>query len=414
MVQANPSPRRGSCQGRVRPGSKPCFARRLTGFRPLCYFDFTPAGEAAAPVKTASPFRLRPEPVITGFNTDVQHQGVTYHVQTEDKGLDSPLILSLVYVGGAIIASKRTPYEDLVGQGFDEKALTERLQRQHKLICAAIKAGRVEDLKRMGAPNGGASQPEPLGDTAPPAGARTAGPRRKKAAPAPTVETPVTVTDEASTPALPDAAVLQAEAAGVVEGELAAPPTEPLPVDSAASHAAAHASPKAEPEIVILTTLAEEVSALGDFVVRPEPKAEVEPPAQVPATPADAAPPTAAANNVPLPPETTPATASHEHTGEIYLSLLDDEGEFRAGQLVTIKVYVGRGAYGQRAQPDASVTVKVLGTSFRPIIMTATTDAHGVGVVRALLPRFTSGRAAIIIRAVAGEESAEMRRIIHQ
>jgi hypothetical protein len=24
------------------------------------------------------------------------------------------------------------------------------LQRQHKLICAAVRAGRIEDLKRMG------------------------------------------------------------------------------------------------------------------------------------------------------------------------------------------------------------------------------------------------------------------------
>jgi hypothetical protein len=75
--------------------------------------------------------------VITGFNTDIPYDGVTYHVQTEDKGLDTPLILSLVYVGGAIIASKRTPYADLISKGFDEGVLTERLQRQHKLICAA-------------------------------------------------------------------------------------------------------------------------------------------------------------------------------------------------------------------------------------------------------------------------------------
>jgi hypothetical protein len=99
---------------------------------------------------------------------------------------------------------------------------------------------------------------------------------------------------------------------------------------------------------------------------------------------------------------------------DIYLSLLDDEGEFRAGQLVTIKIYVGRGMYGQRPVGQAQLTVKVLGTSFRPIIVSTETDEHGVGVVRALLPRFNSGRAAIIIRAVAGENSAEMRRIIHQ
>jgi hypothetical protein len=90
------------------------------------------------------------EQVITGYNTDVEHDGVVYHVQTEDKGFDRPIILSLVYTGGEILAAKRSPYEDLIASGFDEKVLAERLQRQHKLICAAINAGRIEDLKRMG------------------------------------------------------------------------------------------------------------------------------------------------------------------------------------------------------------------------------------------------------------------------
>jgi hypothetical protein len=89
--------------------------------------------------------------VITGFNTDIEHDGVVYHVQTEDKGLASPLILSLVYSGGAILAAKRSRYEDLIESGFSEEVLTQRLQRQHRLICAAINAGRIEDLKRMGA-----------------------------------------------------------------------------------------------------------------------------------------------------------------------------------------------------------------------------------------------------------------------
>jgi len=87
--------------------------------------------------------------VITGYNTDVEHGGVTYHVQTEDKGLNTPIILSLVYSGGAILAAKRSPYDDLIAAGFDQNALIERLQRQHKLICAAINAGRIDDLKKM-------------------------------------------------------------------------------------------------------------------------------------------------------------------------------------------------------------------------------------------------------------------------
>ena len=91
--------------------------------------------------------------MITGFNTDIEHDGVVYHVQTEDKGLETPLILSLVYSGGAILASKRARYEDLIATGYSDEALSERLTRQHRLICAAIHAGRIDDLKRMsGAP----------------------------------------------------------------------------------------------------------------------------------------------------------------------------------------------------------------------------------------------------------------------
>ena len=90
--------------------------------------------------------------MITGFNTDIEHEGVVYHVQTEDKGLETPIILSLVYVGGAILASKRAPYEDLIAEGFSDEVLAERLKRQHRLICAAINSGRINDLiKKMGA-----------------------------------------------------------------------------------------------------------------------------------------------------------------------------------------------------------------------------------------------------------------------
>ncbi|MBA2620592.1 MAG: hypothetical protein H0U87_05270 [Acidobacteria bacterium] len=87
--------------------------------------------------------------MITGYNTDIEYKGVTYHVQTEDKGVSTPLILSLVYDGGTILASKRSAYEDLLLPAFDEKSLSERLQKQHKLICAAVRAGRIEELKRM-------------------------------------------------------------------------------------------------------------------------------------------------------------------------------------------------------------------------------------------------------------------------
>ena len=87
--------------------------------------------------------------MIAGFNTDITFEGVTYHVQTEDKGLENPLIISLVYLGGKVVASKRSKYGDVIADEFDEEILAERLKRQHKLICAAIQVGRIEELKQM-------------------------------------------------------------------------------------------------------------------------------------------------------------------------------------------------------------------------------------------------------------------------
>lgn len=340
--------------------------------------------------------------MITGFNTDIPYDGVTYHVQTEDKGLDTPLILSLVYVGGHIIASKRTPYADLISKGFDENVLTERLQRQHKLICAAIKQGRVEDLKRMSGQGGGSAQPEA---EATGGGRKAAGQRRKKSeAPAP---------EETAAPAAEAAPQVAEKPAPRVEEKPAPKAAAPAPAPPKTEVVApAAVKSKAEPDIVILSSLADEMGALGDFRPAP-PKKEVPPPPPPPPAPEVKKEAPAPVPVIPLL-EAEVFDAPEELSDEIYLSLLDDEGEFRAGQLVTIKIYVGRGTYGQRPVGQANLTVKVLGTSFRPLIVTTTTDEHGVGVVRALLPRFNSGRAAIIIRAVAGESAAEMRRIIHQ
>ena len=263
--------------------------------------------------------------MITGFNTDVEYEGVVYHVQTEDKGLNSPLILSLVYVGGTILASKRSRYEDLIASGFDERELTLRLQRQHQLICAAIRSGRLEDLKRMS----------------------------KREA-----ETRTTQKAKPSKPA------------------------------SAASNSRPDQAPAAPPTL--------------------PPK---------PAPPAKAKPAGSPADNrkqaAPPPVKTDTAVAAPVE-GELHLVLLKEK-EFRGGETVTLRVRVSRGPEeGQNTVADAPVTVKILGTAFRPIISSAQTDENGIASVSVTLPRFTTGRAALLIHVAIDGKEAEIRRIIHQ
>ncbi|MDX1644699.1 MAG: hypothetical protein R3244_10115 [Thermoanaerobaculia bacterium] len=83
--------------------------------------------------------------MLSGFNTDVQHQGTVYHVQTEDKGRGNPVIESLVYVGGRVVVSKREEYADLVAGNGDDSAIAERMERQHRVLVAAIKSGRFDE-----------------------------------------------------------------------------------------------------------------------------------------------------------------------------------------------------------------------------------------------------------------------------
>lgn len=82
--------------------------------------------------------------MITGFNTDIRHNDRVYHVQTEDKGMANPCIESLVYVGGEILASKKTSYADRVASGIDAKTIGTLMEQQHKTIIAAIKRGRFD------------------------------------------------------------------------------------------------------------------------------------------------------------------------------------------------------------------------------------------------------------------------------
>jgi len=82
--------------------------------------------------------------MITGYNTDVRHQEVVFHVQTEDKGAANPFIESLVYVGGQVLASKRANYADLLAEGRDEKEIVALMDQQHRTMIAAIRHGKFD------------------------------------------------------------------------------------------------------------------------------------------------------------------------------------------------------------------------------------------------------------------------------
>jgi hypothetical protein len=82
--------------------------------------------------------------MITGFNTDIEYHGQVYHVQTEDKGVDNPIIESLIYKGGEILGSRKLPYAKILSDGYDEKAIVKLMEEQHRNMIQEIRMGKFE------------------------------------------------------------------------------------------------------------------------------------------------------------------------------------------------------------------------------------------------------------------------------
>ena len=82
--------------------------------------------------------------MITGHNTDINYNGIIYHVQTEDKGHSNPVIETLVYKGGEILEARRTSYGELLKDGYDEKKIIAMIEEQHRDVITEIKAGKYD------------------------------------------------------------------------------------------------------------------------------------------------------------------------------------------------------------------------------------------------------------------------------
>ena len=80
--------------------------------------------------------------MVMGFNTEIKHQGVVYHIQTEprrDAGIETT-----VYMRGAVIHSVKNSYQDLLNSPeFSEEKLKRMLEDQHRQVIARIRAGEI-------------------------------------------------------------------------------------------------------------------------------------------------------------------------------------------------------------------------------------------------------------------------------
>jgi hypothetical protein len=79
--------------------------------------------------------------MLVGYNTNVPYKGKLYHVQTEDNGTRNPVIVTLLYIKGTILASKRTSYAHLASDPRCKDAVREMMKEQHKNMIKELVRG---------------------------------------------------------------------------------------------------------------------------------------------------------------------------------------------------------------------------------------------------------------------------------
>ncbi len=82
--------------------------------------------------------------MLTGYNTDFKFDGKVFHCQTEDGGINSPFITSLMYHQGAILASRKTSYADILRADCLEEVVRDLMMEQHKQMIRDLMQNKLQ------------------------------------------------------------------------------------------------------------------------------------------------------------------------------------------------------------------------------------------------------------------------------
>jgi hypothetical protein len=303
--------------------------------------------------------------MITGFNTDISCSGTTYHVQTEDKGDANPIILSLVYVRGAILAAKRTSYAKELQNGLTEEQLQTMLEKQHRTILAVIKAGRIQELveklnkQRVAEEETSAA---PVASPAPPM------------PPAPPLPIPVAPTPQFSNTA-PAATLPEPQAAPL---PAPAPTTAPAAMPGYRNSGSMEAGYRNSGSMEIGGNRGDTQPLFAEFDLDKIIFDYLQ-------------------------------TDAQEEKLEIRLR---GNSDFYAGEGILLQIEVSRG--GIQPLPSVPVIIKIIGTAFKPQIYSCRTGPDGVAIMSVTLPNFTAGSAAIVVQSSSEAGEAEVKQLIRR
>ena len=82
--------------------------------------------------------------MASGFNTDVRVGDRVFHVQTEDRGPNRPVIDTTVYQNGRVLHRRTSDYKHFVDSAeFAPEGLRERVEEQHRAVIEDLRSGAI-------------------------------------------------------------------------------------------------------------------------------------------------------------------------------------------------------------------------------------------------------------------------------
>ena len=101
---------------------------------------------------------------LLGYNTNVRHSGKTFHIQTEDSGVDHPHIITHLFTSGTILATKKISYADYLDNPDRENIVRKKMKTQHKAMFLELRDGIHDDIATqiLGIPIGSKTEKETI------------------------------------------------------------------------------------------------------------------------------------------------------------------------------------------------------------------------------------------------------------
>jgi hypothetical protein len=82
--------------------------------------------------------------MLSGFNTNIRHRGILFHVQTEDSGRANPHVITHLFHGGNIMASEKRDYAHLLEAVDLEVEVRSLMEGQHKSMLKRLRRGEYD------------------------------------------------------------------------------------------------------------------------------------------------------------------------------------------------------------------------------------------------------------------------------